>query len=164
MGPGGPLPTRALDLGHRQSRSGGEPNKPRVRINLMAGAKMIDVPARRSPRRAQPGGGHRVPISPPARKENHEEMKRTGAQSWCFLWGKLVFCGRDGERDDREVRSRQNMRVERDESRRKAKPLELERQARCKRRATAASRRSARAHLPGRAPRAAEKRQKPFIR
>ena len=38
----------------------------------------------------------------------------------------------------------------------KAKPLELERQARCKRRATAASRRSARAHLPGRAPRAAE--------
>ena len=93
MGPGGPLPTRALDLGHRQSRSGGEPNKPRVRINLMAGAKMIDVPARRTPRRVQPGGGHRVPISPPARKENHEEMKRTGAQSWCFLWGKLVFVG-----------------------------------------------------------------------
>ena len=80
-GPGGPLPTRASDLGHRQSRSGGEPNKPRVRINLMAGAKMIDVPARRTPRRAQPGGGHRVPMSPPARKENHEEIKRTGAQS-----------------------------------------------------------------------------------
>ena len=117
---------------------------------------MIDVPARRSPKRAQPGGGHRVPISPPARKENHEEMKRTGAQSWCFLLGKLVFCGRDGERDDREARSRQNIRVERDESRRKAKPPELERQARCKRRATAASRRSARAHLLGRASRAAE--------
>ena len=119
----------------------------------MAYAKMIDVPARRTQRRAQPGGGHRMPMSPPARKENHEEMKRTGAQSWCF--GKLVFCGRDGERDDREARSRQNIRDERDESRRQAKLLELERQARCKRRATAASRRSARAHLLGRAPRAA---------
>ena len=47
------------------------------------------------------------------------------------------------------------IRDERDESRRKAKPLELERQARCKRRATAASRRNARSHLLGRAPRAA---------